>query len=136
MILSYIIFIFRGHSPTLYEIASYTTECVLRVSVPAILNGLMHRIMHFENDFVVSYSHYPHLTLFYFPRSASHLPLTLPLSLPFSPFLSVTVSLCLSRSLMWSQLCPSNGYQLVDLPCQPRSCGCEASELSWQTITF
>jgi len=49
----------------------------------------------------------------------------LPLSLHPSVFLTGVVSVALS-----------NGYQLVDLPCQPRSCGSEASELSWQAITF
>lgn len=112
----------------LWEIASYATDRVLRVNVLGILSGFILytrlctlKILSFGN-------HYLHFEFSVFPfllpsLCFSSLCLCLYAPLPFS--LSSVVSVGLS-----------NGYQLVDLPCQPRSCGSEASELSWQAITF
>jgi len=89
--------------------------------VSAISSEFMRRVMRFEDailSFLQSLS------------SSSGLAV-------YSPFRSVSASL---RLPLLSDVGPSradNGYQLVDLPCQPRGCGSEAaSELSWQAITL
>jgi len=127
---SCIIFIFRRRAPRLREVACYATGCLPRATVSAILSEFMRRVMRFEDailSFLQSLSSSTELAV-YSPAPS--------LSLSLSLFRSISASLGPPCSLMSARVGPGSGYQLVDLPCQPRGCGSEASELSWQAITL